>query len=82
MLKRAERLGTGLCRLGLGKGDEVPALLTPGPEFAYLFFAVARLGAVMVPLDAQARRRRLSAASRDADPNVVVAERAMAAAVL
>lgn len=76
LLERATALAQGLDELGLRKGDKVVSLLRPGPEFVTLFFAVARLGAVIVPLDPQSRARGLSAVLRDADPVLVVTPRA------
>lgn len=81
LLNRVEGLVTRLCELGLGRGDKVVALLAPAPELAYLCFAVAQLGAVIVPLDPRVRRRRLSAVFSDADPKVVVTERSINDAV-
>lgn len=73
LLQRSGTLARGLHHLGVRKGDKVVTLLPPGPEFVYLFFGVARLGAVIVPLSPQARQRRLSAVLRDAEPVALVA---------
>ena len=43
LLERIGALARGLPGLGVRKGDKVAALLSPGPEFIYLFFAVAEL---------------------------------------
>ena len=75
MLERSGALARGLHRLGVGKGDKVVALLPPGPEFVALFFALARLGAVIVPLNPQLRPRRLAGVLRDAEPVALVASR-------
>jgi acyl-CoA synthetase (AMP-forming)/AMP-acid ligase II len=82
LLRRVEALARGLHELELGKGDKVVALLEPGPEFVYLFFAVARLGAVIVPLDPQLRPRRLSAVLHEADPMLLVTARSIENEVL
>ncbi len=68
LVARAEALAHGLWRLGIRKGDRVAALLPPGPEFVFLFFALARMGGVMVPLNPQLRRQTLSVILRDAEP--------------
>jgi fatty-acyl-CoA synthase len=75
LLERTRALARGLHRLGVRKGDKVAALLPPGPEFVTLFFAVAELGAVIVPLNPQLRRRGLSAVLDDAEPVVLVTSR-------
>ena len=68
LLEHINALARGLHELGVQKEDKVAALLPPGPEFVALFFAVARLGATIVPLNAQLRRRGLSGVLRNADP--------------
>jgi cyclohexanecarboxylate-CoA ligase len=46
----AQRLATGLERLGIGKGDRVAVQLPNWTEFAVISVALARLGAIMVPI--------------------------------
>src|SRR5688572_18784322 len=48
--QRADRLAGHLERLGIGRGDHVGILLPNWPEFVESYFAIARLGAVIVPL--------------------------------
>ncbi len=74
---RAHVLARGLQDLGVGKGDRIAMLLPPGPEFVYLFFAVAELGAVIVPLNPQLRPKRLADLLRDAKPVALVASPAV-----
>jgi len=45
------RLGRGLLGLGIGKGDRVAVLSRNSHAFAALRFALARLGAVLVPIN-------------------------------
>jgi len=47
----AERVAAGLAELGLGKGDRLAFIAPNRPEVLELLFAVARLGAVQVPLN-------------------------------
>jgi acyl-CoA synthetase (AMP-forming)/AMP-acid ligase II len=68
-------LARGLHGLGVGKGDRIAALLPPGPEFVYLFFAAAELGAVIIPLPPRVRRMRLGEVLHDAGPAVLVTSR-------
>ena len=75
LLERTRALASGLHELAVQKGDKVAALLPPGPEFVYLFFAVAELGAVIVPVNPQLRRRSLSSVLRDAAPVALVTAR-------
>lgn len=44
------KLACGLLALGVGKGDRVGILLPNGPEFAVVFLATTRIGAVAAPL--------------------------------
>lgn len=45
------RLAQGLLRLGVRRGDRVAVLLPNRPEVVQVYFAVARIGAVVVPLN-------------------------------
>jgi acyl-CoA synthetase (AMP-forming)/AMP-acid ligase II len=47
---RAESFAAALASLGVGAGDRVAVVLPACPEFVVSFFAVAKLGAVVVPL--------------------------------
>jgi acyl-CoA synthetase (AMP-forming)/AMP-acid ligase II len=48
---RANRVANGLRGMGVGKGDRVALLLMNGAEFVESFYAVAKIGAVNVPLN-------------------------------
>ncbi len=82
LLERINALARGLVGLGIRKADKVVALLPPGPEFVYLFFAVATLGAVIVPLNPQLRERGLSDILSDAEPLALVTTRSVEGEVL
>ena len=45
------RVAHGLAALGVGQGDKVAIMLPNCPEFLYLTFALAKLGAVAVPIN-------------------------------
>jgi fatty-acyl-CoA synthase len=51
MDKICDDLGRGLSGLGVGKGDRVAILSRNSHAFAALRFAVARLGAILVPIN-------------------------------
>jgi acyl-CoA synthetase (AMP-forming)/AMP-acid ligase II len=82
LLERVAALAHGLGRLGLGKGERIALLLPPGPEFVTLFFAIAELGAIVVPLSPQSRRRSLQAVLGHAEPFALVTARALQEGVL
>jgi acyl-CoA synthetase (AMP-forming)/AMP-acid ligase II len=48
--ENARRLANGLHALGLGKGDRVAFLMANCPEYVFTEYALAKLGAVRVPL--------------------------------
>jgi acyl-CoA synthetase (AMP-forming)/AMP-acid ligase II len=68
LVARVDSTARRLAALGIRKGDRVACLLAPGPEFASLFFAVASLGAVIVPLNPELRERSLREILDDAQP--------------
>ncbi|AOL34357.1 class I adenylate-forming enzyme family protein [Geobacillus thermoleovorans] len=47
------RLASSLARLGVGRGDKVALYMPNTKEFAVSYFAVLRLGAVVVPINAR-----------------------------
>jgi fatty-acyl-CoA synthase len=72
LLARIDSLAQGLAGLGIRKGDRVVALLPPSPEFVFLFFAVAHLGAVIVPLNPELKERALGDILGNAEPSALV----------
>jgi acyl-CoA synthetase (AMP-forming)/AMP-acid ligase II len=74
LLDRARRLALALQSIGARKGDRVVAFLSPGVDFASLFFALAEIGSVFVPLNPQARPYSYGQVLQDADPVIVVSE--------
>ena len=82
LLDRIRSLQRGLADLGITKGDRVATILPPGPGFAVLFFALAGLGAVMVPLSPEMRLQGLRDILTDADPAAVVSVEPLAEEVL
>ncbi len=75
LLKRIGSLAGGLAALGIRPSDKVVVLLPPGPEFVFLFFALAKLGAVIVPLNPEIRPRTLGDVLSDAQPQALVTAR-------
>ncbi len=48
---RVDRLADGLLALGVGRGDHVAVWLTNSPDWVASFCAIARIGAVLVPIN-------------------------------
>ena len=57
----SRRLAAGPDRLGVGRGDHVAMVLANHPEFVAVKFAIARAGAVTVPINYLLRRQRAAA---------------------
>ncbi len=53
--ERIQRLGSGLRRRGVARGDRVGALQTNSDDYVAAYFAVAAIGAVFVPLNYRAK---------------------------
>ena len=73
LLQRVRALASSLQAMGVGPGDRVATLLWSDAPFVYLFFALAELGAVMVPLPPRLRRHQMEAFLRELEPVLVVA---------
>jgi crotonobetaine/carnitine-CoA ligase len=71
---RADALAAGLWRRGIGTGDRVAIAARNGEGHVLLLFALARLGAVMVPLNPEMGARELRYALSLADVSAVVTE--------
>jgi len=69
---RVERLAHGLAGRGIRSGDAVALLLANGMDFVTGFFALAGLGAVVVPLNPQFKRQELEACFRSCDVRAVI----------
>ncbi|MCZ4589238.1 AMP-binding protein [Rhodococcus opacus] len=67
-----ERAAAGLRELGVGKGDAVALFLPMIPEAVVSVYAVARLGAVLVPLFSGFAPSAIASRIQDADAKVVI----------
>ena len=56
LLEISKKLSSSLYNLGIRKGDKVALWLFNCPEFIYSFFAVLRLGAVVIPINSMFKR--------------------------
>ncbi|GAB3002835.1 AMP-binding protein [Amycolatopsis acidiphila] len=68
----AERVAAGLRALGIGRGDAVGLFLPMIPEAVVACYAVARLGAVLVPLFSGFAPTAIASRLRDADAKAVI----------
>jgi acyl-CoA synthetase (AMP-forming)/AMP-acid ligase II/acyl-CoA reductase-like NAD-dependent aldehyde dehydrogenase len=71
-LERVSGLAHHLAGHDVGLGDRVAALLPNGPELACLWFAVAAIGAVLVPLDPRLTDVELRSLLTHSDPALAI----------
>jgi long-chain acyl-CoA synthetase len=67
-----DRFAGGLAGLGVGPGDRVALVLPNCPQFVVAFFAVLRLGAVVVPANPLATADELRSLLTDCEPRAIV----------
>jgi fatty-acyl-CoA synthase len=69
-----ERTAAALALAGVSKGDRVAALGRNSYQYTLLYFALARLGAILVPLNFWHRSPELAHALADSEPAMVFVE--------
>jgi carnitine-CoA ligase len=78
---RSDRVAAGLADLGVGPGDRVAIISSNRMEMLELFFAVAKMGAVQVPLNAFLKGEFLHYQLKDSQAETLVLDAAGAQAV-
>lgn len=73
MNRRTNRLGCALKRLGVGKGDRVGVQLANSPELIQSFFAVLKIGAVLVPINPSLKAADLAHIYEDSGIKALIA---------
>ncbi len=73
--RETESIAGGLAERGVRAGDRVAALLFNTPEFPLLWFAAAKLGAILVPLNTALKGELLRYELGDCDPAALVIDR-------
>lgn len=68
-----DRAAKALIAAGVGPGDHVCLWLGNQPEFVFLFFAVAKIGAVLVPINTRFRTRDMAYIVTQSDATTVIA---------
>ena len=68
----ADRVARLLQRCGVGSGDRVILLLPNTLEYFYLFFGIAKIGAIVVPLDIGLKDLELTNLISHCEPKVLV----------
>lgn len=70
--QQVERFAAGLRALGLGRGSRVALLLGNCPQFVIAYYAIARLGAVSVPVNPLYAPGEIQFILSDAEANAVI----------
>ncbi len=73
---RSDATASALQGLGVRRGDRVVAMLPNSAEFIFLLFGVARLGAVLAPINPAATLSELAGTVRQARASLVVLDEA------
>jgi len=76
--RRTNRVANAFGALGVAKGDKVATFLSNSLELLEVYWAAAKIGAVVVPLSPLLRGRGLATLLKDADVGLVVTEQAAA----
>jgi carnitine-CoA ligase len=80
--ERTDRAAAGLRRAGIGPGQRVGAFLFNTPEFVELWFALAKLRAILVPLNTGLKGEILRYELADSAPQGLLLDRRLAPAFL
>jgi fatty-acyl-CoA synthase len=67
-----DRVARGLIAAGIDPGDHVCLWLVNRPEYLFIFFAVARIGAVLVPINTRFRTRDMAYIVTQSDATTLI----------
>lgn len=71
---RVNKLANALLNSGIAKGDKIATILPNSLELLEIYWAVAKIGAVVVPLSALTRGKGLATMLRDSDSVAVITD--------
>lgn len=69
---QVDRLATALAGLGIGKGDRVGIMLPNCPQYLVSFFAIVRLGAIVVSVNPLYTPREVEMVARDSGMRAII----------
>lgn len=78
---RSHRIARHLTAAGIAKGDRVAVMLPNGFDFPVSWFAIARVGAVIVPVNTQYREKDLGYILTDSEAKLLISSTAFLAAI-
>ena len=76
--ERSDRLAAGLLDAGLVRGDRVATLTSTSPEHVVAFFACAKAGLILLPLNTRLAPPEVAYQLEDAEPAVLLHDEAHA----
>ncbi|MBA4260157.1 MAG: non-ribosomal peptide synthetase/polyketide synthase [Legionella sp.] len=80
--KKVNQLAHALLVRNLKINDRIAILLEPGADYIITILAIIKIGAVYIPLDAQAPEERIKTILHDAKPNLIIAKENKAISLL
>lgn len=75
LFARVDQLAAGLQARGIAKGDRIAVFAGNSPEFVIAYLAIARAGAIVVPINTRYRKLELEHILLDATPRLLVTDR-------
>ncbi len=73
LLEAVRRLTRSLYKLGIRRGDRIALMLPNLPQFPIVYYAVLRLGAVVVPINMMYKGREVAKLLEDAEVKAIIA---------
>ncbi len=73
--QRTDRLARGLAALGIARGDRVAVLMLNCHRYFELYYACARMGAVMVPLNIRLARAEIVFILNDSESKALIVDK-------
>lgn len=70
--KQTNMLANGLKKLGVNKGDRIGLMMPNSPQFVISYFAIVKLGAIVVPVNVMFKGDELAYLLNDADVAMII----------
>jgi crotonobetaine/carnitine-CoA ligase len=70
--EQSDRLAVGLSKLGICRNDRIAVMLPNHPAYVVCVYAIAKLGAVLVPLNPSLRGNLIQQALKTAEPRLLI----------
>ncbi len=71
--EQSNKVANGLKRLGIGRGDRVALLMLNNPYFVISYFAIVKLGAVVIPVNVMFKGEEMTYQLKDAQVSTIIA---------